>query len=336
MAKVKRQKTFSAVAVCAILLVALAVFYVLSLLVGSSSVGIGDFFALVTGRDLPASVRAILVNVRLPRVTAALLAGAALATSGAIIQNVLDNPLASPNVLGINAGAGFAVLICASLIPAATAMLPVAAFVGALATCAIVFVISQRAGTSKIAVVLAGMALTAIFTAGMNTVLIVNSDAYVGSSRFLTGGLSGVQMADLYWPSIFIVAGLVFAVLIARSLNVLSLGDAIAHSVGMHVSRIRIISLMIAALLAGAAVSFAGLIGFVGLIIPHIMRFFVGHDSRKVIATSMIAGALFVVICDLAARCLFAPYELPVGILMAFVGGPYFIYLILARKYDHV
>lgn len=326
----------SAGAICVLLIAALVCACVASLLVGSSSTGLGDLIALMQGGDVPASTRAILLDVRLPRTIAAMLAGAALATAGAVIQSVLDNPLASPNVLGINAVAGLAVLLCAAIIPAASALLPVAAFLGALLTCAIVFLISQHAGTSKIAVVLAGMALTAVFTAGMNTILIVDPNAYVGSSNFLTGGLAGVHIDKLIWPGIFIAIGLVIAALLARALNVLSLGDAIAHGVGMHVSHIRICSLAVAALLAGAAVSFAGLVGFVGLVIPHIMRFFVGHDTRKVIPVSIPAGALFVVCCDLAARCLFAPYELPVGILMAFLGGPFFIYLIVTRRYGHV
>jgi iron complex transport system permease protein len=335
-AEAREKRQIGAGALAALLAVALVIACVASLLIGASSAGLGDLLALIRGDEVAASTRAILLNVRLPRVLAAVLAGAALAASGSVIQCVLDNPLASPNVLGINAGAGLAVLLCSALLPAATAFLPLAAFLGALVTCLIVFAISQRAGTSKIAVVLAGMALTAIFTAGMNTVLIVDSDAYVGSSRFLTGGLAGVQTDELLWPAVAIAVALVLSVLLSRALNVLSLGDAIAHSLGMHVSRVRMGALAVAALLAGAAVSFAGLVGFVGLIIPHIMRFFVGHDARKVIVTSIPAGALFVVVCDLAARCLFAPYEIPVGILMAFIGGPFFVYLILARKYDHV
>ncbi|MGI6590941.1 MAG: FecCD family ABC transporter permease [Eggerthellaceae bacterium] len=336
MSGAQEQRRIGAGALVALLTAMLVIACVASLLIGASSAGLGDLIALAGDKEVAENTQAILLNVRLPRILAAILAGAALAASGAVIQSVLDNPLASPNVLGINAGAGFAVLLCAAFLPAASAFLPLAAFLGALLTCLIVFAISQRAGTSKIAVVLAGMALTAIFTAGMNTVLIVDSDAYVGSSRFLTGGLSGVQTDELLWPAIAIAVALILCMLLSRSLNVLSLGDAIAHSLGMHVSRVRMGALAVAALLAGAAVSFAGLVGFVGLVVPHIVRFFVGHDARKVIATSIPAGALFVVVCDLAARSLFAPYEIPVGILMAFLGGPFFIYLILARKYDHV
>lgn len=319
-----------------VLVVVLLVACTCSMVMGPSSVGLVDVWHALTGQAMPASTNAIVFNVRLPRIVAALLAGAALAASGAIIQCVLNNPLASPNILGINAGSGLAVLLCASLFQMSTALMPIAAFAGALVTCAIVLLISKHAGTSKIAIVLAGLALTSIFTAGMNTVLIADSNAYVGSSRFLTGGLAGVQIDDVTVPAVCIAVALVASIAISRTLNVLSLGDGIAHSLGMHISHVRIAALLIAALLASSAVCFAGLLGFVGLIIPHIVRFFVGHDPRRYIPASIPAGALFVVVCDLLARCCFAPYEIPVGILMAFIGGPFFIYLILAKRYSNV
>lgn len=311
---------------------ALCLACVLGVLVGSSSVGFSDLVTLMSGGQLPDNVRAILMSVRIPRVLAALFAGLALAASGTIIQGVLNNPLASPNILGINAGAGLAVLLTSALAPSAFAMLPLAAFLGALATAGMIFALSVKAGTSRLTVILAGMAMTAVFTAGMNTVLIVDPDAYVGSSRFLVGGLTGVQLADLTWPLGYIAIGALFAFGLSTRLNILSLGDATAHSLGVNVDRTRMFSLAVAAVLAGAAVSFAGLLGFVGLIVPHIARFLVGHDNRVVLPTSMFIGALFVVVCDLLARTMFAPYELPVGIFMAFLGGPFFIYLILRKR----
>ena len=300
--------------------------------VGSSSVGVQEFWALITGGPVSDSARSILLNVRLPRVLAALLAGAGLATSGALIQAVLDNPLASPNIIGINAGAGFAVLIVSALLPAMVFIQPIAAFVGALLTAVVIFLISLGVGISRLTVVLAGIALSSIFGAGMNTILIVNPDAYIGASRFLVGGLSGVLMKDILWPSPYIIAGLIVALLMSNKLNVMSLGDSTAHSLGMNVGVWRMALLGLAALLAGASVSFAGLLGFVGLIVPHLIRFLVGHDNRIVLPLSAAFGAAFVVFCDMLSRILFAPYEIPVGILMAFVGGPFFIYLIIKNR----
>lgn len=315
--------------------VAIAVLVAVSVgafLVGSSSVSLADLVAWVSGGEVSASAKSILVNVRLPRVLAALLAGAGLAVAGALVQAVLDNPLASPNVIGINAGAGLAVLAAASVFPGLLWLPPLAAFAGALVTALIIFVISFGGHTSRLTVVLAGVAITSVFGAGMNTILIVNPDAYVGSSTFLVGGLAGVLMEDLWWPTVYIVCGLVVACLAAGKLNIMSLGDEGAQALGMNVSATRLGMLGLAAVLAGAAVSFAGLLGFVGLIIPHLVRFFAGHDNRLVLPFSAIAGATFVTVCDLLSRMLFAPYEVPVGILMAFVGGPFFIYLILKNK----
>ena len=273
-----------------------------------------------------------LANVRLPRVLAALLAGAALAASGAIIQAALDNPLASPNVIGVNSGAGLFVLLAAALVPGALWLAPLAAFAGALVTALIIFGLSLGGGLSRLTVVLAGIAITTVFGAGMNTILIVDPDAYIGSANFLVGGLSGVLMADLGWPALYIAAGLAAAAVGAARLNILALGDETAHGLGLNVRAARMALLAVAAVLAGAAVSFAGLLGFVGLVVPHAVRFFVGHDNRGVLPVSAVVGAAFVVGCDLLARVMFAPYELPVGILMAFIGGPFFIYLILKNK----
>lgn len=313
-------------------LVLLVVLTTAAFLVGSSSVSIRELAAWATGGEVSDAAKSILANVRLPRVLAALLAGSALAVAGAIIQAVLDNPLASPNVIGINSGAGLFVLLAAAFFPQFLWLPPLAAFVGALVTALLIFALSLGANISRLTVVLSGIAITTVFGAGMNTIMIVAPDAYIGSANFLVGGLSGVLMRDLWWPAAYIVMGLVVAFLCGRLLNIMSLGDDTAHALGMNVRACRLGMLALAAMLAGAAVSFAGLLGFVGLIIPHIVRFFTGHDNRKVLATSAVAGAAFVVGCDLLARIMFAPYEVPVGILMAFLGGPFFIYLILQNR----
>ncbi|MEY8460703.1 iron ABC transporter permease [Eggerthellaceae bacterium 24-137] len=302
------------------------------LVLGASAVSLPELVAWATGGEVADAARSILENVRVPRVLAALLAGAALATSGALIQASLDNPLASPNVIGVNSGAGLFVLLAASLVPGALWLTPLAAFAGALVTALIIFALSLGTGISRLTVVLAGIAITTVFGAGMNTILIVDPDAYIGSSTFLVGGLSGVLARDIGWPALYIAAGIVLALAAAPKLNILALGDEAAHSLGLNVRRVRLAVLAVAAVLAGAAVSFAGLLGFVGLVVPHLVRFFVGHDNRWVVPVSALAGAAFVVGCDLLARVLFAPYELPVGILMAFIGGPFFIYLILKNR----
>lgn len=298
------------------------------IVVGSSHVGLADVWAVLTGGGADEVTRSIVLNVRLPRVLAALLAGTALAVAGAVIQNVLDNPLASPNIVGINAGAGLCVLLCSALLPGVAAALPVAAFAGALLTALAALGISACAGSSRLTLVLVGVALSTMLGAGMNTVLVVAPDAYVGASSFLVGGLSAVRMADLTWPAVYIGLGMVAALAGMRALDVMAMGESLARGVGMNVRLCRIALLSVAALLAGAAVSFAGLVGFVGLVVPHMVRFALGNAARTLVPASALAGAGVLCLCDTLARTLFAPYELPVGILMAFVGGPFFIWLV--------
>ena len=165
----------------------------------------------------------------------------------------------------------------------------------------------------------------------MNTILIVNPDAYVGASGFLVGGLSGVKLSEVIVPGCAICMVLVLGLLQGTRLNLLSLGEHQAHSLGLNVRRTRFTALVSAAALAGCAVSFAGLVGFVGLIVPHAVRALVGHDNRRVLAMAPLLGGLLVCLCDLLARTMFAPYEIPVGIVLSLLGGPFFVYLILRR-----
>ena len=307
----------------------------LGLVFGASGVGVGDVWALATGQDMAAKARSILVSIRIPRVLAGVLAGAAFSVSGALIQEVLDNPLASPNIIGANSGAGLAVLTVSALSTVGIALplpLPAAAFLGALVASGLILLVSSRTGVSRLTVVLAGVAVNAVFSAGMNAVLIIAPNAYIGSSTYLVGGLSGIVMSDLGLPACLICTGIVLASVLAPRLNALSLGSQAAHAVGVPVALLRAAGLTIASLLAGAAVSFSGLIGFIGLMVPHAARRFVGHDLRRVIPVSALWGAAFTVAADLLARTLFAPYELPVGILMSAVGGPFFIFLLMKGK----
>ncbi|MDR0347499.1 MAG: iron ABC transporter permease [Coriobacteriales bacterium] len=317
----------------AVVAAALLVATVAAFIAGASSVQPQDVWALLTGGEISASARSILLNVRLPRVLAALLSGAALAVAGALIQAVLDNPLASPNIIGINSGAGLFVLLAASLFPSLLWLPPLAAFAGALLSALVVFGISMGTSASRLTVILSGIAITAVFGAGINTVLIVSPDAYFSSALFLVGGFTrGIPISDIIWAACLILPALLLSFIISGKLNILALGDQTAHSLGMRVGITRLALLALAALLAGVAVSVAGLLGFVGLIIPHLVRFITGHDNRVVIPLSALGGAFFVIACDTCARLLFYPYELPVGIMMAFLGGPFFVYLIVKNR----
>ena len=274
----------------------------------------------------------ILCFVRLPRTAAAVLAGAALGVAGALIQSVLNNAMASPNVIGVNAGAGLGALLASSLVPGAAALLPGAAFAGALAAALFIWMLAAVAGLSRTTLILAGVTVSSILTACMNTLKLLFPDAAVGSTAFLLGTLSGVTTAQLQRALPWLAAGFVLAALLAADLNVLQLGEDMAAGLGLPVARVRFAALLTAALLAGAAVSFAGLLGFVGLLAPHIARRLVGGDNRRLLPVTALASADLMLLCDVAARVLFAPFELPVGVLLSLVGGPFFLFLLLRRK----
>ena len=304
----------------------------LALSFGSSKVSLMDFFRSVLTRDTTSPAYRIIYFSRLPRVLGALLAGSALAVAGTIMQAVLQNPLASPNIIGINNGAGFFVLACSVLFPSQPALLPLAAFLGALITALMIFALAMGRGSTKLSLVLTGIAMSSILGAGMNVIMILFPDAYIGASTFLVGGLGSVTMDNLQFAVVYIIIGLVFSVFLRRDMNIIALGSNTAKALGMAVSTTRFLLITTAAILTGAAVSFAGLIGFVGLIVPHAIRFFIGSDHRLLVPASIFAGAGFVTLCDLVSRIVFAPYEVAVGILLSLAGGPFFIYLVIRNK----
>lgn len=310
----------------------LVIVSIVGLCIGPTDAGIGDWWSIFQGISSDPVVQNILLSIRLPRVLGACLAGLALATSGALIQGVLLNPLASDNVLGINAGAGFCVLAASALMPLTSITLPLAAFLGATCVSFLVFVFALVSRNSNLTVILAGLALTSLFSAGMKAILIIDPNAFVGSSLFIVGGLSGVRLEQLFLPGVVIVIAFVLVCFWSEKLNYLQLGEEVSHSLGVSVFKLQIVFLLIASLLAACAVSIAGLIGFVGLLVPHMVRMMVGHNNKLVVPISGLVGASFLIVCDILARSLFGSYELPVGIVLSFIGAPFFLYLIIKHR----
>ena len=304
---------------------------VLALCFGAVELSPSELFGALTDGGTTANGR-IMLYVRIPRVLGTLLCGSSLAVSGRIIQSVLGNPLASPNIIGVNAGAGFFTVLCSALFPSISSALPFTAFFGALLTVMTVYLIARKTGASKITLVLSGVAVGSLLNAGIDTVTTFFPDVLSGITAFKIGGVSGITLEKLFPAWIIIAVGILLAIMLSHELDVLSLGDITAQSLGMNVKLMRFILLTIAAALAGAAVSFCGLIGFVGLIVPHIAGNLSGNENRITIPVCAMLGAAFVTVCDLVSRTLFAPYEIPLGIVISYIGVPFFIYLLLKRK----
>ena len=269
--------------------------------------------------------------VRLPRTFACLLAGMGLSVSGAVLQNVLSNKLASPSIIGVNAGAGLGVTICCAAGILSGWIISTAAFLGSLFAVTIITLAAYRTRAERSTVILGGVAVNAVLNALSESVTVLIPEAAVLTTEFRIGGFSAVSYLRLVPASVMIVCALIVLLTLGNELDILTLGDETAQGLGMAVRRTKTIFILLAALLAGASVSFTGLLGFVGLIVPHILRKFTG-SSRILLPACALYGGAFVTICDLLARIMFAPYELPVGILMSIIGGPFFVFLLLKHQ----
>lgn len=306
----------------------------LSVSLGAKLVSFSDLLVFLTGdrSSLSTATYNIIAYVRLPRTAAAILSGAAFAVSGAILQGVLGNNMASPNVVGVNSGAGIGAALCMLFAPSKAWVFPVGVFLGAFLTAMFVYTVAARNGVSKTNLVLTGLAIGSVLSAGINAISVLNPDILVGNSSFMMGGFAFVTAAQLRFAAPQIILGLIAATLLGYELNLLTLGEDLAATLGLRVKLYRFIFIALAALLAGAAVSFSGLLGFVGLLVPHIVRMLAGSDNRFVIPCCALGGGGFVLLCDLLTRIIFAPYEFPVGIIMSLIGGPFFLWLLSQRR----
>ena len=308
--------------------------FVLSGCLGSASMSFEELKNAILGGTETAYGR-IFWYARFPRTIACMLSGAALAVSGAMIQGVLTNKLASPGIIGVNAGAGLAVTICCVMGVFSGWVIAGAAFGGAIAAVLLVAFTAQKIGASRTTVILGGVAVNSCLNAASEALSILIPEAALQAADFRVGGFSSVVYERLLPAGILILLGLMLTMTLTNELDVISLGEDTAQGLGMPVKKMRTLFLGLAALLAGAAVSFSGLLGFVGLIVPHVSRKLIGNENGKLIPFCALCGASFVTLCDLMARTLFSPYEIPVGILMSFIGGPFFLFLLMNRKGGH-
>lgn len=298
-----------------------------SLMKGAVPVSISEIFqSLLAGNG--ATNEQIIYNIRLPRTIVAALTGMNLALSGAILQAVMKNPLADPHIIGISSGAGLAGISIMILYPTLEYLITPAAFMGAMAAAVCIYLLAWKGGIRPVRIILAGVAVSSFLGAGISALLIFYSDRVHGALMWMVGGLSARS-----WPHVEIIlpyaaAGFFFAMLGSRQLNLLQLGDEIAKGLGLRVEAARLLMTAVAALLAASAVSVVGLLGFVGLIVPHAARLLIGSDYRYLLPATALLGIAVVTASDTFARVVFAPTELPVGIIMAAVGAPFFLFLL--------
>lgn len=275
----------------------------------------------------------IIWDLRIPRVAVAAIVGVNLALSGALLQAVMRNPLADPGLTGVSSGASVTVLAIMLVFPNFTSFIPIAAMIGGTIAVAIVYALAWKKNTiSPVRIILAGVAVNAIFGGITGLLSILYSDRLPAALQWMNGSLGGKGMGDVAVLLPYSMIGWVLALFCIRSANLLSLGEKVASNLGENTNRIRILLSLVAVYLAAVSVSIVGLLGFVGLVVPHMARLIVGTNYRFVIPMSMVLGAVVLVIADTIGRTLFAPLDLPAGIIMAMVGGPYFLYLM--RKGD--
>ncbi|MBR2612430.1 MAG: iron ABC transporter permease [Clostridia bacterium] len=312
-----------------VLLVSVAV---LSLLSGSTTLPLFELITSLIRGELASSSARIFLYIRLPRTLAALVAGGALACAGALAQGTLHNRLATPSILGVNSGAGLAITIASAFGVIGGMLTSVLAFSGALSATLLIVFFSKKFGLSRANVILCGVALNSLFGALTSAIITFFPDVGVMSNDFRVGDFSSVNFRSLAPASVIILVTLAFSFTLSNDLDALSLGDEGAFALGLSPSRLRLLFMLLVSLLSAAAVSLCGLLSFVGLIVPHALRMLGVEKSAHLLPLSALLGAAFVTLCDTLSRVLFAPYEIPVGILMAILGAPFFLFLLFSKK----
>lgn len=305
-----------------------------SLAIGSLTIPVGEVIAALTAFD-NSDAHVIVTELRVPRTEIGLLVGAALGAAGALMQGVTRNPLADPGILGINAGAAFAVVLAIFVLGiSTTAMYASFALLGAGMSAVALYALgaSGRDGATPIKLALAGAVLTALLVSLTSAVLIFDTRTLDEFRFWIVGSIAGRDSAVVVSVAPFIVAGLLVALLAGRWLNALALGDDVARSLGQRVGRVRAASAVGFVLLSGGAVAAAGPIAFVGLTVPHVARALVGADYRWIVPYSMVLGAILLLASDVLGRVVARPGELEVGIVTAMLGAPFFIWLVRRRR----
>lgn len=308
----------------------LLILLVLLTTVGSVNLSFGEIISALINDDNK-MVTTIVYKMRLPRNILAVLVGANLAVSGVLLQSVMKNPLADPGITGVSTGASVAAIIILLVAPQFTNILPIAAFIGGAIACMLVFLMAYKNGLKPGRIVLAGVAINTILGGVISYLSTMYSDRIQSAMLWLNGSLATKTWADVEMLFIYSIIGLIVSLLLIRSANVLQLGDDAATNLGFNVNLTRLLISVVAVFLAATSTAVVGVISFVGLIVPHISRMIMGSDHKFTIPFSIILGSMVLLVADTLGRTIGGAIEIPVGVIMSIVGGPFFLYLLRKR-----
>ncbi|CEO36051.1 iron compound ABC transporter permease FhuG [[Clostridium] sordellii] len=311
-------------------LILLIVLLVLLTTVGSVNLSFGEIISALINDDNK-MVTTIVYKMRLPRNILAVLVGANLAVSGILLQSVMKNPLADPGITGVSTGASVAAIIILLVAPQFTSILPIAAFIGGAIACMLVFLMAYKNGLKPGRIVLAGVAINTILGGVISYLSTMYSDRIQSAMLWLNGSLATKTWADVEMLFVYSIVGLIVSLLLIRSANVLQLGDDAATNLGFNVNLTRMLISVVAVFLAATSTAVVGVISFVGLIVPHISRMLMGSDHKFTIPFSIILGSMVLLVADTLGRTIGGAVEIPVGVIMSIVGGPFFLYLLRKR-----
>ncbi len=270
----------------------------------------------------------IIRTIRIPRIIMGVLVGANLSVAGVLLQGVMKNPLADPGITGISSGASVVVMLIMLYFPQTSHMIPLYGFVGGLLACMMIYSLAWKKGITAVRIILAGVAVNSMLGGASSMISILNSDSLAGVLNWMNGNLGKKSWDEVKLMVLYTGIGLMLSLPLAKSCNLLALGDKNAKSLGVNPNLQRILISTVAVFLAGISTAYAGVIGFVGLVVPHIARLLVGSDHKVLIPFSAILGSLVLVMADTLGRTVTAPYEIPVGVIMSVLGGPFFLYLL--------
>lgn len=333
MSKIKTPTLSSSKKICMILTTVFVLCFtiLISLRIGSIDI---SFKELIDGMFLSKQSNNFLIirDLRMPRVLSAVLIGGNLAVAGALLQTTMKNPLADPGIIGISSGASLGAIAVMVIFTDLIKYKIIIAFIGGIIAACLVYLIGEDKGFSPVRIILAGVCVNSILNALSSMVTVFNSAGVSSIQTWLLGSLVNVTWNDFKILALYTIVGIALCLLVIKSCDLMGLGDKTAQSLGLNVNRVRVMITFVAVFLTSISTGVGGVISFVGLVIPHICRFLIGSSHKFLIPFSYVMGGFLLLVADTISRNIFRPYEIPVGVTMCLIGGPFFIYILRRSK----